>query len=137
VDIVRSLIDIYKNEEYMPDGRSRLSNGITQALIKDDDVDPGSHGLYESRLFLSKYQQYVVKRLIKLSGGSKEFESHLDKTFADKSYQSGYYNIGNEPDFFHICLYHFIGKQYKSVKVIRDILKTKFGSGQDGIPDML
>ncbi|CAG8461093.1 2129_t:CDS:10 [Racocetra persica] len=273
VDIARSLIDIYKNEGYMPDGRSGLSNGITQggsngdmvvaetylkklgrdiidwelayeALIKDAEVDPGSRGLFEGRLFLSKYKQYGyipfsgslisvyahshcsrtveysandysislvakemgkhddyikyrkrarswenlwypnktfesvkgfiipryengdfytdinvlierggeyvfyegssweysldipfdVKRLIELSGGPKEFESRLDKTFADKSYQSGYYNIGNEPDFFHICLYHFIGKQYKSVEVIRDILKTKFGSGQDGIP---
>ncbi|CAG8768643.1 17264_t:CDS:2, partial [Racocetra fulgida] len=77
---------------------------------------------------------FDVKQLIKLSGGPKKFEKRIDKTFADKTYQSGYYNIGNEPDFFHICLYHFIGKQYKSVEVIRDILKTKFGSGPDGIP---
>ncbi|CAG8763096.1 15568_t:CDS:10, partial [Racocetra persica] len=69
VDIVRSLIDIYQNEGYMPDGRSGLANGITQggsngdmlvvetylkklgmdiidwdlayeALIKDAEVDP-------------------------------------------------------------------------------------------------
>ncbi|CAG8540581.1 5382_t:CDS:2 [Racocetra fulgida] len=197
VDIVRSLIDIYKNEGYMHDGRSGISNGITQggsngdmvvaetylkklgrdiidwelayeALIKDAEVDPGSRGLYEGAkgFIIPRYEngsfytdidvlierggEYVfyegssweysldvpfdVKRLIELSGGPKEFESRLDKTFADKSYQSGYYNIGNEPDFFHICLYHFIGKQYKSVEVIRDILKTKFGIGQDGIP---
>ncbi|CAG8499522.1 13591_t:CDS:2 [Racocetra fulgida] len=58
----------------------------------------------------------------------------LDKTFADKSFSGGYYNIGNEPSFFHTCLYHFIGKQYKSVDVIRTIMKTKFGVEQDGIP---
>ncbi|CAG8750268.1 5790_t:CDS:2, partial [Dentiscutata heterogama] len=67
---------------------------------------------------------FDVKRLIELIGGQKIFEERLDKTFSDKSYQTGYYNIGNEPDFFHICLYHFIGKQYKSVDVIRDILRT-------------
>ncbi|RIB12655.1 Glycoside Hydrolase Family 92 protein [Gigaspora rosea] len=272
VDIVRALIDIYKNEGFMPDGRSGLENGITQggsnadmvvsetylkklgtnlidwdlayeALIKDAEVDPKDRGLFEGRLFLSPYKKYGyipysekhkafgtyatcsrtieysandysislvakglgkyedymkykkraknwenlwhsnltfngtkgfivpryengtyytkldvlnslgnnifyegtswqysldipfdVKRLIELSGGPKFFEERLDKTFSDKSYQSGYYNIGNEPVFFHICLYHFIGKQYKSVDVIRDILKTKFGSGPDGVP---
>ncbi|CAG8501867.1 14968_t:CDS:10 [Cetraspora pellucida] len=245
VDIVRSLIDIYQNEGYMPDGRSGLENGITQggsngdmvvvetylkklgmdiidwelayeALIKDAEVDPLDRGIYEGRPCsrtieysandysisliakeLDKYDDYIkykkrarnwenlwnpnitfngakgfimpryqdgkyhnkldidgshfafyeatsweysldipfdVKRLIELSGGPKLFEERLDKTFSNKNYQNGYYNIGNEPDFFHICLYHFIGKQYKSVEVIRDILKTKFGSGQDGIP---
>ncbi|CAG8789396.1 2595_t:CDS:2, partial [Racocetra persica] len=75
-----------------------------------------------------------VKRLIELTGGPKLFEERLDKTFSNKTYLNSYYNIGNEPDFFHVCLYHFIGKQYKSVEVIRDILKTRFGSGQDGVP---
>ncbi|KAF0543576.1 glycoside hydrolase family 92 protein [Gigaspora margarita] len=273
IDITRSLIDIYKNEGFMPDGRSGLSNGITQggsnadmvvaeaylkklgtgiidwdlayeALIKDAEIDPQGRGLYEGRLSLSNYKKYGyipfrgslistyayspcsrtieysandysiglvakemgkyddyikyknrarswenlwypnltfdgakgfivpryedgnyytsmdvlreaggeyvfyegssweysldipfdVKRLIELSGGPEFFEERLDKTFSDKSYINGYYNIGNEPDFFHICLYHFIGKQYKSVEVIRDILKTKFGSGQNGVP---
>ncbi|CAG8496584.1 18758_t:CDS:2 [Racocetra fulgida] len=215
VDIVRSLIDIYQNEGYMPDGRSGLANGITQggsnadmvvaeaylkklgtnvidwdlayeALIKDAEVDPGYRGLYEGRLHLTDYKEYGyipfpgyvvvtyahspcsrtieysandysislvakglgnyddymkyklrarnVKRLIELSGGPKQFEKRLDKTFSNKTYLNEYFNIGNEPDFFHVCLYHFIGKQYKSVDVIRDILRTKYGSGQDGIP---
>ncbi|CAG8773649.1 7401_t:CDS:2, partial [Racocetra fulgida] len=75
-NIVRSLIDIYKNDEYMPDGRSGLYNGVTQggsnadmvvaetylkklgtdiidwdlayeALLKDAEIDPGSRGLLE------------------------------------------------------------------------------------------
>ncbi|CAG8843517.1 696_t:CDS:2, partial [Gigaspora margarita] len=87
VEIVRSLIDIYKNEGFMPDGRSGLENGITQggsnadmvvaeaylkklgtniidwdlayeALIKDAEVDPKDRGLYEGRLFLKYYKQY-------------------------------------------------------------------------------
>ncbi|CAG8465461.1 13794_t:CDS:10 [Cetraspora pellucida] len=75
-----------------------------------------------------------VKRLITLTGGPQAFERRLDKTFENKSYLTAYFNIGNEPDFFHPCLYHFIGKQWKSVEVIRDILKKKFGKGPDGIP---
>ncbi|RIB24550.1 glycosyl hydrolase family 92 protein [Gigaspora rosea] len=255
VDITRSLIDIYENVGYMPDGRSGSWNGITQggsnadmiiaetylkkidindkidwniayeALLKDAEVDPWEQGLFQGRLYLADYKTYGyipspydrnigyincpssrtleysandysislvakgkindyikyknratswenlwcpnitydgvegfiiprfvngsfdtewassydnlltnVKRLIQLSGGPKRFENRLDKTFADKSFLGGYFNIGNEPSFFHACLYHFIGKQYKSVEVIRIILKTKFGIEQDGIP---
>ncbi|CAG8807382.1 20936_t:CDS:10, partial [Gigaspora margarita] len=74
-----------------------------------------------------------VKRLISLSGGPDAFEKRLDKTFS-YGYLSSFYNIGNEPSFFHTCLYHFIGKQYKSVDVIRDILKKHFNSDRGGIP---
>ncbi|KAF0497704.1 glycoside hydrolase family 92 protein [Gigaspora margarita] len=74
-----------------------------------------------------------VKRLISLSGGPDAFEKRLDKTFS-YGYLSSFYNIGNEPSFFHACLYHFIGKQYKSVDVIRDILKKHFNSDRGGIP---
>ncbi|CAG8492480.1 13429_t:CDS:10 [Dentiscutata heterogama] len=275
VDIARSLIDIYENVGYMPDGRSGSWNGITQggsnadmviaetylkkidingkidwniayeALLKDAEIDPWEQGLFQGRLHLTDYKKYGyipspydrdlgyinspcsrtleysandysislvakglgknddyikyknratswenlwcsnityngvegfimprfingsfdtkwaagdnlvkdiysfyegtsweysldvpfdVKRLIQLSGGPERFEDRLDKTFADKSFLGGYYNIGNEPSFFHTCLYHFIGKQYKSVDVVRTIMKTKFGIGQDGIP---
>ncbi|CAG8628611.1 13076_t:CDS:10, partial [Racocetra persica] len=74
-----------------------------------------------------------VKRLISLSGGPDAFDKRLDKTFSS-GYLSSFYNIGNEPSFFHACLYHFIGKQYKSVDIIRDILRTHFNSGRGGIP---
>ncbi|CAG8503637.1 13364_t:CDS:2 [Racocetra fulgida] len=193
VDIVRSLIDTYQNEGYMPDGRSGLENGITQGGSNGDMVvnlwNPNItfNGKYDELLFyvlntlnlldlmllikgakgfmMPRYENgtykiidilgedgvhyafyeatpweysldipFDVKRLIELTGGPKLFEERLDKTFSNKTYLNGYYNIGNEPDFFHVCLYHFIGKQYKSVEIIRDILKTRFGSGQDGVP---
>ncbi|CAG8546785.1 14345_t:CDS:10, partial [Dentiscutata heterogama] len=77
---------------------------------------------------------FDVKKLIELSGGPKLFEIRLDKTFSDNTFLGTYYNIGNEPDFFHTCLYHFIGKQYKSVEIIRKIMDTKFRNSNDGIP---
>ncbi|CAG8587746.1 2633_t:CDS:10 [Acaulospora morrowiae] len=277
VDIVRSLIDIYKNEGYMPDGRSGMENGITQggsnadmvlaetfiknidrnseidwslayqALLEDAEVDPWSRGLYEGRLYLNWYKKlgyipiqvltrmgyflsqcsrtleyaandytislvakgmnkemdyvkyrnrsrnwenlwypkefqgftgfilprysdgkfytewnvmdtyggqnpfyegtsweysfYVphdIKKLIELSGGPIKFEERLDKTFNNddpyRLYLNEYFNIGNEPSFLTPCLYHYIGKQWKSVKLIRDIMKTMFGSNRFGIP---
>ncbi|CAG8494514.1 17430_t:CDS:10 [Gigaspora margarita] len=274
IDITRSLIDIYQHEGYMPDGRSGMSNGITQggsnadmvvaevflknlgdnnnainwtlayeALLKDAEYDPWERGIFEGRMFLPYYKllgyipfptyrtlgytsvpcsktieystndwsialvakklnktdDYIkyhnraknwenlwypnmtvegakgfilprfingsfdtswnvfnitgytpyyegsaweysldilhdVKRLIYLAGGPQTFERRLDKTFKNKSYLTPYFNIGNEPDFFHPCLYHFIGKQWKSVKIIRDILKRKYGNEPGGIP---
>lgn len=38
IDITRSLIDIYQHEGYMPDGRSGMSNGITQGGSNADMV---------------------------------------------------------------------------------------------------
>ncbi|CAG8492512.1 2584_t:CDS:10, partial [Acaulospora colombiana] len=67
-------------------------------------------------------------------GGPKEFEKRLDLTFSSKSYDNDYFNIKNVPSLFHPNLYHYIGKQYKSIHVIRDIMKKKFGSGRDGLP---
>ncbi|RIB13393.1 Glycoside Hydrolase Family 92 protein [Gigaspora rosea] len=274
IDITRSLIDIYQHEGYMPDGRSGMSNGITQggsnadmvvaevflknlgdnnnainwtlayeALLKDAEHDPWERGIFEGRMFLPYYKllgyipfptyktlsyayvpcsktieystndwsialvakklnktdDYIkyhsraknwenlwypnmtvkgakgfilprfingsfdtswnvfnttgytpyyegsaweysldilhdVKRLIYLAGGPQAFERRLDKTFKDKTYLTPYFYIGNEPDFFHPCLYHFIGKQWKSAKLIRDILKRKYGKEPGGIP---
>ncbi|CAG8575968.1 11793_t:CDS:10, partial [Acaulospora morrowiae] len=292
IDIAKSLIDIYQHEGYMPDGRSGMSNGITQggsncdmviseiylknlssfsynnqpspinwtvaydALLKDAEVDPFYRGLFEGRMYLSDYKRfryiptpdnyeiryaYVpcsrtleyatndwsialvakgmnrtedyrkygerarnwenlwcankevdgirgfilprfkngsfdtswnvfnikgytpyyegsaweysldvmhdVRQLVNLSGGPLAFEDRLDKTFHSARYplnnktlsmKNAYltllYNIGNEPDFFHPCLYHFIGKQHKSVRLIRDILEMRFGVGPGDIP---
>lgn len=81
-DIVNSLIDIYKHDGYMPDGRSGDSNGRTQggsnaemvvadallkdlpginyeealeAMLKDAEVDPGAEARVHGRGGLSDY----------------------------------------------------------------------------------
>ncbi|CAG8820511.1 19251_t:CDS:2, partial [Racocetra persica] len=84
IDITRSLIDIYQHEGYMPDGRSGMSNGITQggsnadmvvaevflknftnninwtlaykALLKDAEYNPWERGIFEGRMFLPYYK---------------------------------------------------------------------------------
>ncbi|CAG8574446.1 10692_t:CDS:2, partial [Acaulospora morrowiae] len=86
----------------------------------------------------SFYAPHDMKKLIELSGGPIKFEERLDKTFNNsdpyRPYSDEYFSIGNEPGFLTPCLYHYIGKQWKSVKLIRDIMKTKFGSDRSGIP---
>ncbi|CAG8776848.1 516_t:CDS:2, partial [Gigaspora margarita] len=65
----------------------------------------GNYVFYESTSWQYSLDiPFDVKRLIELSGGPKLFEERLDKTFSN------------------------------NVDVIRDILRTNFGSGQDGIP---
>ncbi|KAF0511023.1 glycoside hydrolase family 92 protein [Gigaspora margarita] len=256
IDITRSLIDIYRHAEYMPNGRCGMANGIAQggsssdmvlaeiflkeigkdvinwefgykALLKNAESDPYSHGSYEGRKNLRYYvdQGYIpsnaygnpcsrtleysvndyaislvakglgktkdyikyktrgknwqnlwcpdktvknitgfilprlrsgsfdtssdvldeeynffggsaweysldiphdVKTLIQLSGGMAEFEKRLDLTFSNSTYETSLFRFGNVHSFFHPCLYHFIGKQWKSASIIRDILEKKY-----------
>ncbi|CAG8709244.1 1852_t:CDS:2, partial [Acaulospora morrowiae] len=75
-----------------------------------------------------------VNMLIKYARGPREFEKRLDTTFSNKGYNNNYFSIQHIPSLFHPNLYHYIGKQYKSVQVIRDIMKKKFGTGKNGLP---
>ncbi|CAG8741115.1 12969_t:CDS:2, partial [Racocetra fulgida] len=164
--LVPNYDDFYTlHEGYMPDGRSGMSNGITQggsnadmvvvsrSIPKKNFTDNINWTLaYEALLKGAK--GFILPRFVNGSfdtswnvfnlsentpyyeGSAWEyrpqaFERRLDKTFENKSYLTAYFNIGNEPDFFHPCLYHFIGKQWKSVEVIRDILEKKFGKGPE------
>src|SRR6266511_1058654 len=72
-----------------------------------------------------------MEKLISLMGGKRNFEKRLDKSFS-KGYFSDYYRLSsnsrNEPNLFLPCLYHYINKQYKSVEVIRDIIKKHFNN---------
>ncbi|RIB23560.1 glycosyl hydrolase family 92 protein [Gigaspora rosea] len=234
IDITRSLIDIYRHAEYMPNGRCGMGNGIAQggsssdmvlaeiflkeigkdvinwefgykALLKNAESDPYSHGSYEGRKNLRYYvdRGYIpsnaygvpcsrtleysvndyaislvakditgfilprlrsgsfdtssdvldeglnfyrgtaweysldiphdVKTLIQLSGGIAEFEKRLDLTFSNSTYEISLFRFGNVHSFFHPCLYHFIGKQWKRASIIRDILEKKFKI--DNLPD--
>ncbi|CAG8472044.1 7447_t:CDS:10 [Cetraspora pellucida] len=112
-----------------------INGSFNMNWVVDRNFDGGWNTFYEGTSWeYSLDVPFDVKRLIELSGGPKRFEKRLDKTFSDHTFLGNYFNIGNEPDFFHICLYHFVGKQYKSVDIIRKIMETKFGNRNDGIP---
>ena len=58
-----------------------------------------------------------VPGLIEKCGGAADFEKRLD-IFFDK----GFFNVNNEPSFLTPCLYHWLGKPWRSSDRIREII---------------
>ncbi len=78
-----------------------------------------------------QYNWYVphdVEGLIRLMGGKTKFNQTLDDFFAD-----GQYWHGNEPGQQIPFLYTFSGEPWKSTKVVREVLKTEYGTGPGGL----
>ena len=78
-----------------------------------------------------QYNWYVpqdVEGLIKLMGGKEKFNQTLDAFFAD-----GQYWHGNEPGHQIPFMYTYSGEPWKSTKVVRNILKTEYGTGLGGL----
>lgn len=72
---------------------------------------------------------HAVPEVIQACGGAGAFERRLDKFF-DK----GYFNVNNEPSFIAPCLYHWIGKPWRSSDRIREIISRSYNDGSVGLP---
>lgn len=70
-----------------------------------------------------------VPGLIAQCGSKEKFEERLD-IFFDK----GFYNVNNEPSFLTPCLYHWIGKPWRSDDRIREIITKNFNDSPMGLP---
>ena len=70
-----------------------------------------------------------VPGLIEKCGGAEKFETRLD-IFFDK----GFFNVNNEPSFLSPCLYHWLGKPYRSSDRIREIISKNYNDGPVGLP---
>lgn len=70
-----------------------------------------------------------IPALIEICGGTDAFERRLD-TFFDK----GFYNVNNEPSFLTPCLYHWLGKPWRSSERVREIISENFDSSAMGLP---
>ena len=70
-----------------------------------------------------------VPGLIAKCGGAEKFEERLD-IFFDK----GFYNVNNEPSFLSPCLYHWIGKPWRSDDRIREIITKNYNDSPIGLP---
>ena len=70
-----------------------------------------------------------VPLLIEMCGGPQAFEKRLD-TFFD----SGFFNVNNEPSFLSPLLYHWIGKPYRSSDRVREIIARHFNDSAKGLP---
>lgn len=70
-----------------------------------------------------------VPGLIEKCGGAADFEKRLD-IFFDK----GFFNVNNEPSFLTPCLYHWLGKPWRSSGRIREIIAKNYNDGPVGLP---
>ncbi len=77
----------------------------------------------------SFYVPHDIPGLIELCGGREAFISRLDTFFA-----KDYFSVSNEPSFLTPCLYNYVGRQDKTSKVIRDIIRHGYTTSPDGIP---
>jgi len=70
-----------------------------------------------------------VPGLIEMCGGEEDFEKRLDIFF-----DNGHFDVSNEPSFVIPCLYHWIGKPWKTSDCIRKNVLSKFDATLTGIP---
>ena len=92
---------------------------------------------------VSFFAPHDMPGLVKLYGGSKDFEAKLDSFFTvpwNPNYTArnvetmvGQYCQGNQPDHEAPFAYYFIGKPWKSQKIIDHILNNLYGIGSNGL----
>lgn len=70
-----------------------------------------------------------IPGLIGLCGGPEAFEHRLDTFFGHD-----HFDVSNEPSFVIPCLYHWIGKPWKTSDCVRKEVVAKFNTTEKGIP---
>jgi hypothetical protein len=86
-----------------------------------------------------------IPGMISIMGGPKEFERKLDGLFtastattgrdqADITGLIGQYAHGNEPSHHMAYLYNYIGKPWKTQRLVRQILDSLYKPGPEGLP---
>ncbi|GAC93965.1 glycosyl hydrolase [Pseudozyma hubeiensis SY62] len=106
---------------------SPLDNNSSHACSLQPEND---FGVYESSSWeYSYYAPHDRNGLVQLMGGNATFEKRLDHFFS-----KGYYAPGNEPSFDTPTMYHFIGKPYRSVQRVREVVNDNFSLKPGGIP---
>lgn len=140
--------EYYKNVFDSKSGfmRPKLSDGSFR--MKFDPMDTHGQGFIEGNAW--NYGLYVPQNLpymIELMGGKKQFSDHLDSLFdmeiADKYIDKheditrdgiiGNYVHGNEPGHHIPYLYNWTDSPHKTQERVRTILKTMYGSTEDGL----
>ncbi len=85
-----------------------------------------------------------IRGLIKLMGGDENFEKKLDELFSanelttgskleDISGMIGQYAHGNEPSHHIAYLYDYVGKPWKTQKIVRQIMDKMYSAKPDGL----
>jgi len=122
----------YWSEEY---GclRPRLDDGtfLTPFDPRQGENFENAPGFHEGSAWnYTFYVPHDVDGLAKLMGGPQEFVRRLQKVFDD-----GLYDPANEPDIAYPYLFsRFRGEQWRTQKLVSELLKKHFTTAPDGIP---
>lgn len=79
---------------------------------------------------------YNIQGLVDIIGGRDEAERRLDHLFRrlDAGYVDEWFACGNEPSFQIPWTYNWIGKPWKTQKVVNRIITEQYSSDIDGLP---
>jgi len=117
-------------------------NGFWKAPFNPKEVD--SNFTEANSWQYSFFVPQDVSELIEIMGGEHKFEQNLDKLFSEDSKTTGrqqsditglvgQYAHGNEPSHHMAYLYNFIGKPYKTQKIVRKIMDEMYSDEPDGL----
>ncbi|MEN8188076.1 MAG: GH92 family glycosyl hydrolase [Bacteroidota bacterium] len=104
--------------------------------------DPFVNSNYsEGNAWQYTFVPHDTKGLIELIGGEAKFDLWLDDFFTlenpnnryDHGGVIGQYVHGNEPDHHMAYLYNYVGKAWKSQKIVRKILQEHYNDGPNGL----
>jgi len=108
--------------------QSRNEDGTWKALSEDF-----RESTYKNYFWMVPYN---FKGLIDIVGGKEAAEKRLDELFVrlDASYNDTWYAAGNEPSFQIPWVYNWIGKPWKTQKIINRVLNEQYFSSNNGLP---
>ncbi|HSV89215.1 MAG TPA: GH92 family glycosyl hydrolase [Bacteroidales bacterium] len=123
----------------MSDGRFRTPFDPFEAIHMYGDYSEGNAWQYT---FLVPQD---VSGLIELMGGEQAFGAKLDSLFVVTGYMGpeaspdisgliGMYAHGNAPSHHIAYLYPFIGRQYKTARIVRQVMQTFYTDEPKGLP---
>ncbi len=138
----------YKNLYDSSIGFMRPRNNDGTWRTDFDPMDTHGQGFIEGNAW--NYGLYVpqnIPHMVKMMGGKRRFEKHLDKLFTmqiDDRYIEhheditrdgiiGNYVHGNEPGHHIAYLYNYTGAAYKTQHRVRMIMDTMYSNGVDGL----
>jgi predicted alpha-1,2-mannosidase len=115
--------------------------GLLRPVLPDGTFMPGFdpvqgenfesvHGFHEGSSWQYSFAiPHDIDGLIRLHGRSS-FVERLEYVFNE-----GLYDMGNEPNMGYPYLFNFVrGEEWRTQKHLRDIIRTYFGAGPDGLP---
>ncbi len=121
--------------------RPRLNGGFKE-IFNPTEVD--QHFTEANSWQYSFYVPHDLQGLINLHGGAEKFDAKLDELFSAPSQLSGrdqvditgligQYAHGNEPSHHMAYIYNYVGKPWKTQRIVKQILNEMYSHKPDGI----